>query len=197
MENKMITDQELTRIFENDSKNLNIDSTIGERLQYTFMLKSSSYKTTQNSFAEMVAWFFSWSHVPVKMAFVSIILFLSLVNFPPTDIQFISPGQDTTLNTIPLKVDSAGMLPFYADTCVLSKSFSNDKDADRSNLYNSDRNWIQAKTIFLKSNFPLSMYKTFSIYRPVPFSSRKFQTLHKLRITGSNNIALFESPLVA
>ena len=122
MKDKMLTDQELIHFFFFFSKSITPDSSVQERLNYTFMVKSSAYKTAQNSFTGMFSWLFSWSNVPVKAALVSIVLFLSIVNFQSNESQFIAPGCDTTINTIPLKVDSVGMLPFYADSCLNTKS---------------------------------------------------------------------------
>ena len=122
MKKNMITDKEITRLFEKDSNGISPDTSVQERLEYTFMVKSSNYKTAQNSFGGVFTWIFSWSDIPLKAALVSFILFLSLMNFQPNQSQHIIPDCDTTLNSIPLKIDSSGMLPFYTDTCFNTKS---------------------------------------------------------------------------
>lgn len=201
MRNKMLSEQELTTIFENDSKNINPGPMVGKKLKYTFMVKSSSYKIYQNSFLGMFYWFFSWSNIPVKTAFISMLLFLSIANFQPTGSQFISPGCDTTLNSIPLKIDSADMLPFYADTCILSKSLTKNRNTNRFNSTSSNgiliASFLKPKTIFLKFSLSLLNYSTFPISLPTPYFSPDFPSLQKLRPTASNNTSLFESPLVA
>ena len=122
MNNNMITDNGIKLLFDKDSNGISPDISVQERLEYTFMVKSSSYKTAQNSFAGLFYWIFSWTHIPLKAALISFILFLSVMNFQSNQSQYVPPGCDTTLNSIPLKIDSAGMLPFYTDTCLNTKS---------------------------------------------------------------------------
>ncbi|MEN8116025.1 MAG: hypothetical protein ABFS16_03555 [Bacteroidota bacterium] len=122
MNNRMITDDELTRLFEKDATGIVPNTSVRERLEYTFMVKSSTYKTAQNSFMGMFSWIFSWSNIPLKAALVSFVLFISIMNFQPRNSQFLTPGCDTTQNNSPIRIDSAGMLPFFADTCLNAKS---------------------------------------------------------------------------
>ena len=118
----MISDKEITRLFEIDSNGISPESAVKERLEYTFMVKSSSYKTAQNSFIGLFTWIFSWSNIPVKAALVSFIMLLSLMNFQSNQSHYTAPECDTIFNNIPLIIDSAGMLPFSADTCLNTKS---------------------------------------------------------------------------
>lgn len=76
----MISDKELSSIFNQDAANHLPNEAIRERLEYSFMVKSRGYKTTQNSFLGLFAWLFSWSNLPLKAAMVSIVLLFSLVN---------------------------------------------------------------------------------------------------------------------
>lgn len=122
MKKNRITDQEIAGIFEKDATGIVPDATIQERLEYTFMVKSSGYKTAQNSFFGMLTWLFSWSQIPLKAALVSVVVLLSIINFQPKTSKFILPGCDTTQNQIFQHIDSAGMLPFYADSCLNTKS---------------------------------------------------------------------------
>lgn len=197
MKNNRLTEQELTQFFNQDSKNIYPNPNVGERLKYTFMVKSSAYKTSQNSFLGMFHWFFSWSNIPVKAVFISFFAFLSIINFQPTENQFISPGCDTTFNSVPLKVDSAEMLPFYADTCFLSKYLSDEKETGYSLFSISNKNFVESKTISSCFRLPPSNQGTVSICRLVPFSCQVLQALQKLRTTDLSNTSLFESPLVA
>ena len=118
MENKHISEQELTKLFANDAKGIAPESSVQERLEYAYLVKSATYKTTQNSFLGMFTSFFSWSHLPAKLALASVVIIVSLMNIQPQSNEFLSPGVDTTLNTIPLRIDTAGMLPFFGDTCL-------------------------------------------------------------------------------
>lgn len=117
MENKHISEQELTKLFANDAKGIAPESSVQERLEYAYLVKSAAYKTTQNSFLGMFS-FFSWSNLPAKLALASVVIVVSLMNIQPKSGEFLSPGVDTTLNTIPLRIDTAGMLPFLGDTCL-------------------------------------------------------------------------------
>jgi len=122
MNKNEFTDDDLTRLFEKDSKNISADSGIGKRLEHLFMIKSASYRTFQNSFAGFFSWIFSWSNVPVKAALVSIVLFISVMNHQTGNHQFVAPGCDTMIKSDPFKIDSANMLPFNADTCLSENS---------------------------------------------------------------------------
>lgn len=120
MKNNGINDKELTRLFELDADGITPDAAVRDRLEYTFMVKSRTYKTAQNSFAGMFSWLFSWSHIPLKAALVSMIVIFSFMNIQPKSGEFLSPGCDTTLNSIPY--DSMGIMPLYADSCFNVKS---------------------------------------------------------------------------
>lgn len=53
---------------------------IEDRLMYSFMLKNSSFKLKQNSFASFFGWIFSAQSLAIKTGLVSVILFVSLMN---------------------------------------------------------------------------------------------------------------------
>ncbi|WP_340114721.1 hypothetical protein [Maribellus mangrovi] len=122
MNNQFVGEEELKRMFTHDARGIEPDTAVQERLEYAFLLNRSSYKTTQNSFLSLFSSLFSWSHLPAKVAVVSLLLMVSLINFQPKSQQFIMPGSDTTLNSVPLRIDTSGMLPFFGDTCVNVKS---------------------------------------------------------------------------
>lgn len=196
MEKEILTEKEIIGFFEKDSENIVPDPMVSKRLTYTFLVKSAQYKTTQNSFAGMFHWFFSWTNMPAKAALVSLVLFLSLINFQPSENQFFGPIQDTTLNTIPLKVDSASMLPYVADTCIFSKLSDENKNTN-SPFSKSFINGIEVNTTPCSSSYNSVPQKTFPICFPTPVSFRKLQALRKLQSTAANNTIPFESPLVA
>jgi hypothetical protein len=118
MKNNILNEEELSRLFKQDAAGMEPDDAVRKRLEYAFMVKSREYKTTQNSFLSMFSWFFSWSNLPLKAAFVSVILLVSMLNFQPRNSELFSPANDTTLNSTPVIIDSAGMLPFFADSCL-------------------------------------------------------------------------------
>lgn len=122
MENKQMSEQELISMFANDAKGIAPDTSVQERMEYAYLLKSSGYKTTQNSFLGMFTGLFSWSNLPAKLALASVVIVISIMNFQPKNEQLFSPGVDTTLNSVPLRIDTAGMLPFFGDTCSNGQS---------------------------------------------------------------------------
>ena len=117
----MISDKDLSSIFKEDAANHFPDEAVRDRLEYAFMVKSRSYKTTQNSFLGLFGWLFSWSNLPLKAAMVSIVLFFSLVNIKNVETPILQQLQDTTLNSMPFHIDSSQTSPFFADTCSISK----------------------------------------------------------------------------
>ena len=121
MGNNIYTEKELAQLFAKDASRLTPDHAVRERLEYTFLLKSAAAKVNQNSFLGMFTWLFSWSHLPLKAAMVSLIIVLSFFKIPDVEQQFMNPAQDTTYNTIPLHIDSSGTSPYYADTCLTTK----------------------------------------------------------------------------
>ena len=121
MKNDMISDKELSSIFNQDAANHFPDEAVRDRLEYAFMVKSSRYKTTQNSFLGLFTWLFSWSNLPLKAAMVSVVLFFSLVNIKNVETPILQQMQDTTLNTMPFHIDSSQTSPYFADTCSISK----------------------------------------------------------------------------
>lgn len=122
MNNNLLSEQELNRMFTVDAGHIEPDPAVRERLEYAYLIRNRTYKTAQNSFLSMFTWLFSWSHLPAKVAVVSLLLMISVMNFQPKSQQFIMPGSDTTLNNVPLKIDTSGMLPFFGDTCLNVKS---------------------------------------------------------------------------
>ena len=122
MENKQMSEQELISMFANDAKGIAPNTSVQERLEYAYLVKSTGYKTTQNSFLGMFTSLFSWSHLPAKLALASVVIVISIMNFQPKGEELFLPGVDTTLNSTPLRIDTAGMLPFFGDTCLSGKS---------------------------------------------------------------------------
>ena len=122
MENKQMSEQELISMFANDAKGIAPATSVQERLEYAYLLKSTGYKTTQNSFLGMFTGLFSWSNLPAKLALARVVIVISIMNFQPKNEQLFSPGVDTTSNSVPLRIDTAGMLPFFGDTCSSGQS---------------------------------------------------------------------------
>lgn len=118
MKNKIFNEKELNRLFEQDAAGITPDAAIRGRLEYTFLLKTSASKVSQNSFLGMFSWLFSWSQLPIKAAIVSVIVLVSFIKFPSVENQFLLPGQDTTYNSIPIQIDTSESSPFFADTCL-------------------------------------------------------------------------------
>lgn len=117
MNNNTILNDEIIRIVQNDAEGIAPNDGVRQRLEYAFLLKSSTAEVKQNSFAGMFSWLFSWSHLPLKAGLVSIILLVSLLNMPSIENQFLAPLQDTTMNVLPFQIDSSETSPFFADTC--------------------------------------------------------------------------------
>ena len=122
MGNNQLSEQELVNLFARDAKGIAPDASVQERLEYSYLVKSTRYKTTQNSFLEMFISLFSWSHLPAKLALASVVIVISIMNFQPKGEELFSPGVDTTLNSAPFRIDTAEMLPFFGDTCLSGKS---------------------------------------------------------------------------
>jgi hypothetical protein len=122
MNNNLLSEQELNRMFSADAGHLEPDPAIRERLEYAYLIRNHTYKTAQNSFLSLFSWLFSWSQLPAKVAVVSLLLMISVINFQPKTQQFIMPATDSTLNNMPLRIDTSGMLPFLGDTCLNSQS---------------------------------------------------------------------------
>jgi len=78
---KRNTDQLFTQLLQNDKVG-KPDPAIEERLMYSYMLKSGRTKARQNSFASFFGWMFSGKGFGVKMAMVSLVVFLSVFNNP-------------------------------------------------------------------------------------------------------------------
>ena len=56
------------------------DNAIEDRLMYSFLLKNSSSKVKQNSFASFFNWLFSAQSLGLKTGLVSLVLFFSVIN---------------------------------------------------------------------------------------------------------------------
>lgn len=136
MKNKIFNDKELKYLFEQDAAGLTPDAAVRERLEYTFLLKSSGSKVTQNSFLGMFYWLFSWSQLPLKATIVTAVVLISFIQFPSVENQFLLPGQDTTYNSVPIQIDSSEASPFFADTCLTTKTIIH-KTKDSSNRSSS------------------------------------------------------------
>lgn len=196
MENRLLTEQELQHLFENDSKNIQPDSSVEERVKYAFLVQSSKYKVAQNSFSGAFSWFFSFSDLPLKAALVSMLFLVSILNFPPTGNQVLSPVADTTQSTLPLKVDSAGMLPFFADTCILSNFYNTDSNENATPSYSLEENMELINKTY-KFILSLPNDKIRSVSRPVPSFYRESQPLRRPSTIDLNSASPCESPLVA
>ncbi len=195
MNTNNITDKELTRLFNEDAANHLPDEAVRERLEYAFMVKSRSYKTTQNSFVGLFAWIFSWSHLPLKATLVSVVLLFSLFNIQNVEDQMIMQQQDTTLNMMPFHIDSSETSPLFADTCFLSKSPDKNRSLINNNTQKEEQNFSLFKLTKMKFSSGLDNKKTFVL--PIPFVLPDLRTSKKKSTTGSGNTTLFESRLLA
>lgn len=163
-------DKELKILFEKDGNDLSPDPGIQERLNYAFMLNSSQYKTRQNSFVGFAAWIFSWSNLPLKAAMVAMVLFVSLFNFQNSDNGFLLPLQDTTMNFSPAHIDSSEMLPFFADTCFLSKI---QEKKQHSKSASSPEN-LHLISLTENLNAVSNADNNFPVFAAIPFVSDRF-----------------------
>jgi hypothetical protein len=77
--NKKNQDQLFTELLRNDAV-AKPDHAIEDRLMYSFMLKNSSSKLRQNSFASFLGWIFSAQGLGLKTGLVSVVLFFSVMN---------------------------------------------------------------------------------------------------------------------
>ncbi|MCG6188569.1 hypothetical protein [Maribellus maritimus] len=113
-----LTDNYLSKAFQNDKLDCTPDSSIKSRLDYTFMLKESQNKIRQNSFLGLFTWIFSGKNLPLKAAFISLLVLLSIFNFQQKPGNFESPVVDSaSVLTIPFNIDSVTNKPFKSDTC--------------------------------------------------------------------------------
>ncbi len=196
MENRLLTEQELKQLFESDSINAHPDPSVGERVKYAFLVQSSKYKVVQNSFSGAFGWFFSLSDLPVKAALVSMVLLLSILNFPPAGNRALAPLADTTQSTLPLNVDSAAILPFFADTCILSNFYDTYSNKNAGPAYSFEDNMeLINQTYELILSLPNDKIRSVSF--PVPSFYRETKPLQKQQTIGSNNTSPSESPFVA
>ncbi len=191
MKNNIFNDKEISRFFEKDADGLTPDAAIRERLEYTFLLKSSASKVNQNSFLGIFSWLLSWSHLPAKAIIVSVILLISLFKIPTVENQFLLPTQDTTYNAIPLHIDSSETSPFFADTCLTSKSLNS--------ASHKSQNTFSAYPVFSfsqKLNFSAKFHNNISIVAPVsPFLPRH-PVSRKSAQAGLNKLSLVEPRLL-
>ncbi|OFX52835.1 MAG: hypothetical protein A2066_15325 [Bacteroidetes bacterium GWB2_41_8] len=72
------------------------DNAIEDRLMYSFLLKNSSSKVKQNSFASFFNWLFSAQSLGLKTGLVSLVLFFSVINNQLN----IDAGTITTTDTL-------------------------------------------------------------------------------------------------
>ena len=181
----MISDKELSSIFNQDAANHLPNEAIRERLEYSFMVKSRNYKTTQNSFLGLFAWLFSWSNLPLKAAMVSIVLLFSLVNIKNVESPIFQQLQDTTQNIVPFHIDSSQTSPFFADTCFTSKSIRSNNNKPNSNSE------IRVFTTFQKdlstTHFSSNPDSNVSFFLPVPHVWSDLRISRKQQLTGLSN----------
>ena len=194
MKNNMINDKELSSIFNQDAANRFPDEAVRERLEYTFMVKSKSYKTTQNSFLGLFAWLFSWSNLPLKAAMVSVVLLFSLVNIKNVETPILLQMQDTTLNTIPFHIDSSQTSPYFVDTCSISKLIKShsEKETEQTEEGISIHPNSASLTMQLSSNAD----KNAAFAVPDRFVLSDLRILRKRQSIDSNNTIPAESPLL-
>lgn len=187
MKNNIIHDNELSAAFKQDATGHCPDEAIRDRLEYAFMVKSRSYKTTQNSFLHLFGWIFSWTNLPLKAALVFVVLLFSLVNIQDVETPILQQLQDTTQNRVPFQIDSSQTSPFFADTCLISKTI-------KSNSYEQDNNteiniFMPLQENFSNSFFLSNPHSKLSSSLPVPCVCADPGILQKQQSTDLNNTA--------
>ncbi len=185
MKNEMISDKELSSIFNQDAANNLPNEAIRERLEYSFMVKSRSYKTTQNSFLGLFAWLFSWSNLPLKAAMISVVLLFSLVNIKNVETPIFQQLQDTTQNVVPFHIDSSQTSPFLADTCLTSKSIKSNNN--KSNSDSEIRVFIPSQNVLSTTHFSSNSDSKVSFFLPVPHVWSDLRISRKQQLTGLSN----------
>jgi hypothetical protein len=88
-------EQMFTQLIKNDNVG-EPDKSIEDRLMYSFLLKNSSSKLKQNSFASFFGWIFSTQSLGIKTAMVSFVLFFSIFN---NQLNF-EPGKTATSDSL-------------------------------------------------------------------------------------------------
>lgn len=186
MKNKIFNEKELNRLFEQDAAGISPDAAVRDRLEYTFLLKSSSSKVSQNSFLGMFTWLFSWSQLPLKAAVVTAVVLISFIKFPSVESQFLLPGQDTTYNAIPLQIDSSEASPFFADTCLTTKTIIDKTKKSSNTVFERNETSLSEISSLQKSCNNLRIALRASFFLPRHLISRKFE------LNDSNKSALSE-----
>lgn len=107
--NKKNQDQLFAELLRNDWVGES-DKAVEDRLMYSFMLKNSSSKLKQNSFASFIGWVFSAQGLGLKTGLVSLVLFFSVFNNQFTFDSGKLNGNDSISNQRILLADSANFI---------------------------------------------------------------------------------------
>lgn len=86
------------------------DKAIEDRLMYSFLLKNSRSRISQNSFASFFGWAFSAESLGLKTGLVSVILFFSLMNHQINMESGIVSASDSLFNSRVLVADSTAII---------------------------------------------------------------------------------------
>jgi hypothetical protein len=82
------------------------DKAIEQRLMYAFMLRNNRSVMRQNSFSGFFSWLFSAQSIGMKTAFISFILFFTVVSSQFNFDQSVSNGNDTLISNRVFVCDS-------------------------------------------------------------------------------------------
>lgn len=94
------------------------DKAIEDRLMYAFLLKNSSAKVKQNSFANFTGWLFSGQSLGLKTVMVSLVLFFSIFSPQFTFDSGKISGNDSICSQRMLLADSAHFIQIVDSLCV-------------------------------------------------------------------------------
>ena len=107
---KKNSDQLFTDLLRNDRIG-EPSKAIEDRLMYSFLLKNSSLKLKQNSFASFFGWLFSAQCLTLETGLVSVILFVSVMNNQININSGTISGADSLFTKRVLVADSTSFIP--------------------------------------------------------------------------------------
>ncbi len=117
-----VSEKDLATFFRNDKIGSSPSPAVETRLNYAFLLKRKGFKIYQNSILGSFTWLFSLKYIPLKAAFVSIALLVSLYNIQQKAGQYETPVLDSTMINMPFNIDTFYNPAFNTDTCLFLES---------------------------------------------------------------------------
>jgi hypothetical protein len=122
MKKEMLTEKEISRIFNLDHPGIQPDPSIQLRLNQTLAIKKSRNSIYLNSAEGFLSWIFSFRHIPVKATVVTLFFALFILKSPENPFSNKTTGLDTLNNIRLYKTDSAKQLTLPYDTCFFQGS---------------------------------------------------------------------------